>query len=579
MLAALVFGGAVLRGRLPRPVPGRAGLAFLVLLGGFVAWTGVSISWSIQPDRSWAYLNRGLVYLAFAALGLLVGAAVPRAPRLVVAGLAVILAAALGWALLGKVFPGLYPEGARIARLRNPVGYWNGLALLGDLALPLLLWASARRRILGPVGLYGTIVAIALTYSRGGVVAGAVAVALWLAVGHGRRESLRALALALPAALAVSGIALALPGVVKDFQPHATRVRDGAWFGVALVLGAALVAGLARVASRRELPARPLAALLAAVALGGVVGLAVRGDFSREFGGSHAQVTQDPNRLASLSSNQRWTWWQDAWSLFENRPLLGQGAGSFELARRPIRRDALVTVEPHNVALQFLSETGLAGFALAGGAAVAALLAVRRRLGDPAAAALAVFLPVYLLHALDDFDWDFIAVSAPLFLVAGVLATGPPARPGRRGLLPLAAAAALAAAVLYSLLSPWLATRRVNESYDALARGAYAQAAADARSARSLNPFSVEPLWAWAGAEDARGDAAGALRLYRRAADLQPENSSAWYDLGAYELTTGHVRDAYTHLDRAYGLDRYGPAGLPGGLLDQARAKVNAGEG
>jgi hypothetical protein len=64
------------------------------------------------------------------------------------------------------------------------------------------------------------------------------------------------------------------------------------------------------------------------------------------------------------------------------------------------------------------------------------------------------------------------------------------------------------------------------------------------------------------------------LRRYTDATELQPENSDTWFALGAYELGIGRFRDAYVHLDRAYGLDPYGPAGLPGGLLDQARAKV-----
>src|SRR5947209_12494163 len=73
---------AVLAGRLPRPAPTPLGLAFLAALAAFVAFNGLTIWWSIAPDRSWDYLNRGLVYLAFALLGLLVAALVPRAPQL-----------------------------------------------------------------------------------------------------------------------------------------------------------------------------------------------------------------------------------------------------------------------------------------------------------------------------------------------------------------------------------------------------------------------------------------------------------------------------------------------------------------
>ena len=78
--------------------------------------------WSIQPDRSWDYVNRGLVYLGFLALGLFVGALVPRATRSVANGLAALLGALLAYALLAKGLPALYADYGRLARLRTPVG-------------------------------------------------------------------------------------------------------------------------------------------------------------------------------------------------------------------------------------------------------------------------------------------------------------------------------------------------------------------------------------------------------------------------------------------------------------------------
>src|ERR687885_2283951 len=145
VLAATAAVAAALLGALPWPELDHLGLAFLVLTGLFVLWNGASVSWSLDPDRSWAYTNRGLVYVAFACLGLFVGAVVPRAPRAVAAALALFLAGVLGWALLGKVVPSLFPDGGRLARLRSPVGYWNALALLADMAGPPRGWRPARR--------------------------------------------------------------------------------------------------------------------------------------------------------------------------------------------------------------------------------------------------------------------------------------------------------------------------------------------------------------------------------------------------------------------------------------------------
>ena len=62
------------------PVPGRAGVVCLGLLAALAAWVGLSMAWSIAPDRSWASFDRILVYCAFAALGLL-ATRVPRPAR------------------------------------------------------------------------------------------------------------------------------------------------------------------------------------------------------------------------------------------------------------------------------------------------------------------------------------------------------------------------------------------------------------------------------------------------------------------------------------------------------------------
>jgi tetratricopeptide (TPR) repeat protein len=320
--------------------------------------------------------------------------------------------------------------------------------------------------------------------------------------------------------------------------------------------------------------------LLVAAAIGA---LAARGTFLREFRGQ--EVTQASPRLSSLSSNNRTTWWGEAWRIFEAKPLGGKGAGSFKVARRRVRHNALEATEPHDVALQALAETGIVGFLLGGGAALAALLAggaAVRRLEEPerpAAAALALVLPAYLVHALVDVDWDFVAVSAPLFLVLGLL-VGATARaaPARRGWLLPAGVAVLAAAAGYSLTAPWLSAREVNASYDALGAGNVARAVSDARSAHDLDPLSLDPYQAWADAELTAGRKREALRLYAKMTSLQPENGTTWYALGEYEFDAlNDPCHAYDALNHAYTLDPYGPAGTKGGLLDQSRAVRNSG--
>jgi hypothetical protein len=527
----------------------------------FVVWQGFSVLWSIEPDRTWNYINRGLVYLAFLVLGVVAGT-LRRAPVYAAACLAVVTAAGVCVALATKIFPGLSAETERVARLSSPVGYWNVLALLTVFALPLALWIAAPRtrpdwlRAAGVLYLYAALVALLLTFSRGGVAVGIVAVALWLGIARPRLESAAALGVALVPTLAVAGWAFSRPGLTKDGEPHPLQVHDGRWFGLVLVLGGIAAFFGAFLISRYE-RTRPLSetwrvrvgrvgvAATAAAVVVAIVGLVAGGITPsrvwhkfNEPAASPTAVT-GPGHLGSLASTSRWNWWQEAWKSWRAHPVLGTGAGTFDLTHRKLRVDGTVATEPHNLPLQFLSETGIFGFILFLGIALAgagALVETLRRLeGEDrlAAAALVVALFAYVVHGVVDFDWDFVAVTAPAAAVLGVLvAAGRPARVrllgARRGVLAVAAGA-FAAAALYSLVSPWLASRRVDDAYAALGRNDVGAAVADAKSAHDLNPVSVDALLAWGAAEAARGDTAAAGRIYTKAISIQPDNWRPWY--------------------------------------------------
>jgi len=177
---------------------------------------------------------------------------------------------------------------------------------------------------------------------------------------------------------------------------------------------------------------------------------------------------------------------------------------------------------------------------------------------------------LYGLHLLVDIHWDYLAVSAPVFLVLGSLA-GEPA-PRRGGLLAPAAALLVAAAGVYSLASPYLASRKLDDAAGKLDRGEVAAAYDDSRSARSLNPLSVEPLFleGYTAASFVEGEA-----LLVKAVRLQPRNPDAWVQLGEYELDSGRYRRAYQALNRAYTLDRWNATAVKGRELDQARCRVD----
>jgi hypothetical protein len=591
--AALVAAAAALAlgfwGVLPWPELDWAGKALVLILAAFVVWNGVSVLWSITPDRSWEYFNRGFVYLAFAVLGLFLGAALPQPARSVAALLTVLVAAAIAWALLGKVVPDLFPDGARIARLRDPIGYWNGLALVAAVALPLGLWFAVRRehtrvlRMAGAVLLFLATVTLLLTYSRGGVVVALVAVAVFIATCPERVESVAALVISLPAAIAIAAWGFSEPSLVADQQPYDDRLRAGVVFGTLLVLGGIAVGAAAYVLVGREARLRPRfrwrltgARLVAGAAVALLVAvLAASGghpvdwvrDGAREFTNPVSTAGTEPGRLGSFSSNSRWTWWEETWTIFRDDLVGGAGAGTFAVARRPIRDNTTIALEPHNIALQFLAETGVVGFLLFGGAVATAAFGVvfsLRRLDGTeraAAQALGVAPLAYLLHALIDYDWDFVALTGPVMLVLGVLlAAGHSSRPRRRYVLATIGTVLAAAALIFSLVSPWLASRSVTAAYEAIDRGDVDEALDDSRRARTLNPLSIQPLLATAAAEEARGDERAALERYVEAVELQPENWRPWYELGQFELLTGRRERAIRHLRRARELDPLGPA-------------------
>jgi hypothetical protein len=574
-------------GWMVRPVRiARPGIAFFGALGALVLWQGLSIGWSIQAARSWDYTNRGLVYFAFAAVGALLGGV---APRRLAQGSALLLGALFAWALLAKVVPALYEDYGRLARLRYPIGYWNELALLAAASVPIGLWlvgrgGDRRVRVAGGVLLYGALVVTLLTFSRVGVVLSVVAAIAWLVFDRERLVVVGPLAVAWVAGALVGGIGLLLPGVSDNGQPHDVRVQDGLLFGLAVVLGVGVVVVAMRFVLGRAVDrgvARGVAGVLVGAGAVVLVVAVVRAggplDFVRdrwdEFNNpASAQVANVPGRLASVSSSNRFRWWQEAWNAFVDNPAQGTGAGTFGLTDRLERRTSLAVVEPHSTALQFLSETGIVGFLLWVAVIATASVAIWRRGGNGATLALGLAAAVCVLHSLVDIDWDYVAVQGPLFLVVGALASAPGTPTTARGgwLWPVVIGLA-AVAALYSLASPYLSEQKVNAAYDKLVAGDPADARNDAKAAHALNPLAIEPLFVWALTENGEK----ALELYRQARDREPKNPETWYELGAYELQLRRPRAAYRDLNQSYTLDRYGPAGQPGSLLDVARCRID----
>ncbi len=583
--AAMFFGGGASTSSLPW-LGTAAALAVLVLFawrglpGGLTAlapfallaiWVAVSIEGSIEPDRRWDYANRALVYLLFAVVGTFVAG---HTKDLMV-GLAAVLGAVCVWALAGKVVPALYEDYGRIARLRGPVGYWNSLALLGDIALPIALCLATRWRVPGVLLLYGWIVAIGLTYSRGGVVVGVIVVAAWVVLSRAWADALGALVAAgIPAAGALA-VAFTLAGVTDDAQTHTTRVHDGILFGVVLLLDAAIAAALARFeppapteALRKG--ALALVAVVAAAAI--VVGALHAHSWWNSFTSTNAaEISNSKDRFADLGSNHRWSWWTQAGKAFEAHPFAGTGAGSFHYTNLRYRTTVLdVTQEPHDLPLQFLSETGIVGLVLLL-ATFGWLIAVGRRRPGPQLA-LALALPAFFLHALLDIDWDFAAVAAPVFLIAGALVARPAVR--RPSFFAVLSSSGLAFAIAASLFSVWLSDRWTGEAEGLLGTN-NPKAVQLLDRARSLDPLSVQTILDESTAKQALGNRSDAYALLKKATDVQPESEDAWYALGLFNYQTRNCAYlALSNFERAYELNSQDPSLV---IKDKVLALVNSG--
>jgi len=578
-LAALLFSPHV---RMRAPAQALAGLALLVL---FAAWSGWSIDWSIAPDLSWVQLNRWAAYAIVAALALVLGSSLRRAPERTALGFLLIASAVALYALGGKVAPWLSIPGlidldhtSDFSRLRAPLGYWNALGLVCVLAAPIAVRAAADReasprlRTVSVVAYVLLLVTLGLTYSRGGILALLAALVALVAIGPDRFRlaaySLLGAAASVPAYL----VAVVRDDLTTDGVVQSERADDGLILLVALVAGVVLaVAGGRRLMENddrierahlgRPAAARRNALVAAGVALVVAIGAlavserGVTGTIEQrweEFTSVKSEDQTDPRRVLRSNSGNRWVWWREAVGAFSDEPLKGWGAGSFPLVHRRYRENDLPVRQAHSVPLQFLAETGLVGGLLAlGGLGLlgwAAAARLRQAQGRERryVAALACASLAWGIHMWFDWDSDIPGVTLPLLIFLGVLAARPPgARDAVEAVRPpddarapagprataLLAGALILAALATSAYLPWLAEDKAAEATllsTADDEATLADAAKRADEAIQLNPLAIEPVSAAIAIARKRGRYEEVADLVEEAVDRQPQNPDVW---------------------------------------------------
>jgi hypothetical protein len=540
---------------------------FLVAIGSFAAWIAVSLLWTSSTTRTVLELERALAYFAMLfAAAILVRRGAYRA--LLGGAWAGVVVISL-YALATRLFPerlGVFDPIAGY-RLSEPLGYWNALGIFAVLGALLALGFAVRADSLGvrcaaAASLLVLLPTVYFTFSR----------ASWIALGVGlasailldpRRLQLIAAALALAPAPAI-GVALAFRSealtrvgvTVEDASREGHRLA-GALLGLALV-NALIAAGFAYAERHVVISSRVRHAFVAVLAV--VALLAVVGAFAR-FGSPPTIVKrvhdsilkpapdtpQDLNRrLFNLSSRGRVAGWKVAGHDVADHPVLGSGAGTFELYWLEHRPSQMKIRDAHSLYLETLAELGPLGLAilcLALALPVAGAIRARRRALVPAALGAYV---AYLLHAGVDWDWEMIAVTIT-GLLCGTAALVrsrtddevPISRSWRLGLIgvPLVLAAIGFVGVN--------GNGAVADARDDANQQQWTASEDAAAKAEGWMPWSSDP-WQFIGeAQLARGDRTSAAASFHTAIDKDPNDPDLWQGL-AFAATGRERRQALT---------------------------------
>jgi len=505
----------------------------LVVFGSLLAWIGFEALRPNAATRAVPELERAALYLAvlWCAFVVLRRATVAAALAGVLAGATFVSCAGLVRVLLR---PLATPDVYQGRLLFEPIGYANASGILAAIGAVLALGLAAHARrptacALAATALVPLLATIVLSRSRGAAVALLVAVALALVLDPARRRLAATAARLLPLALLGAWLA-SRSSVVDGRVSTSVAARDGRVLGVALVLLAAAQCAVAFRLLPSRAPGRVALRLLAAgIALGGAVGVAA---------GSTAML------------GDRAVYWRAAWADYVAHPLLGAGAGSFEIGWLRYRTLPVAARDAHNLYLEALAELGPVGLALLVAAfAVPFVVAVRHRspLGATACAAYGAFV----VHAALDWDWELpvVTVSALVCGAAVVVAarageTRAPAPSFRAAVWAAASAAGVALAVAGLVGNSALG--RATEA------SSWTEAERLSVEAARWQPWSARPYVVLGEARLAQGDAAGARRAFARAADLDPQDWRTWYEVAR----TG---DARTRRVAAARIERLNP--------------------
>jgi cytochrome c-type biogenesis protein CcmH/NrfG len=590
---------------LPRLRLSRGAWLAIGLLAGFTAWTALSLSWTESVEKTAADLARVATCLGVFVLALYSGGGKNGSRMVAAVAAAIALVGAIG--LLSRLHPAWFPSADQTAqfltsgeeRLSYPVNYWNGLAALIGVGLPLLLyWATSARtawaRGLAAAAMPALMLASYFTLSRGGIAGAALALVVYLVFAADRLPKAIALALTL-----LGGGLLVLLAHGRDALVHGNASATAHSQGnemifltllVCLAVGAvqagwtAALAGSGRplwrgVSPRQAWTATGVAVLVAIVALLAVGAPGRASNAWSDFKAPSSEAETGTGRLSSFAGESRYQFWSSAVREAKHEPLSGTGSGTFQVWWTRDGDTDEPVIDTHNLYLQTAGELGIVGLALLlafvgvnliGGAAAALRAAAERR--SLLAAALAG-TTVLWSTSLFDWTWKLPAIAVATLLLVAVLFGSAPADEadedqdaGRRLSPPLRiGTVVLSLLALAAIAIPLTSTTFLRRSQDEARAGNLSAALDDARTSQNALPGAAGP-WLQEGLLlESTGNFGGAAAATRKATDKEPNEWRNWLVLSRLEAERGSSAGAIAAYRRARSLNPRNPVFRPRG--------------
>jgi O-Antigen ligase len=574
----LLLGAAI--GALPSTALRRNGWIGLGLLAALALWTGIGIAWSSDAEASVTEYARVSMYLGVFVLMLSIRA--PGGMRRAVNGLATGIAVIGVLALLSRLHPAWFPtdETSGILatnRLSYPLEYWNGLAILMAMGVPLLLFAAIRGRTSVSRSLAAAVLpAVALTafftLSRGGAIEIAVALAVFVALAPRRLEALPTLVLtSVGAAILIvaanqrdalaDGLDSALAHQQGDEMLAMTLVVCG---GVGLLQAALALAVKHGLSPRLRVRRRTTALAWAATGVCALV-VALAAGLPGELSDRWEQFKSggDPGtgvqRFDSASGSGRYQTWSSAADANDRDPLVGIGPGNFEAWWAENGELGVFVRDAHSLYMETLGELGVIGFFLIVGFMGFALVAgTRRGLQQNAErrwpyVAATASAAAFAVGAGIDWAWELTVLPvAFMVLAAGMLAPRRYAPASKReSWLARGVLIGLAVIALVAMVPPLLGATALRDSREAAASGDLPAALDDAERAHDLQPYAATPDLQRALVLELMGNYEEAVEPAREATQAAAQNWRTWLVLSRLQAEAGRPAASVAAYERA----------------------------